>query len=203
MPDTASQRHTFTGVDATACAAWLAAMGRVRPALTLLSDVIAMGEITGRASGPALRVAQAPFAADDPWIALQWTNPRLKAPAQGRLSLLLHTPAGLEADRPLGGFLVDAWADALPPPTRDTSLAVHNNGPNTRAPQAVLLAVAPDTGVPAWTTETLAATLQDTLATLIMRQSHLILYNPMIHLGHRTDGVGISYDTVGRAGPGT
>lgn len=196
-------QNTFAGVDATVCAAWLGAMGSVRAALTLLGDVIAMGEITGRASGPALRVAQAPFAADDPWIALQWTNPRLKAPAQGRLSLLLHAPAGLVANQPLSGFLVDAWADALPPAKRDTSLAVHNNGPDTRAPAAVLLAVAPDTGVPTWTTDMLAATLQDTLGTLIMRQSHLILYNPMIHLGHRSDGAGISYDKVGRAGPVT
>ncbi|GAA3349603.1 hypothetical protein GCM10020358_72360 [Amorphoplanes nipponensis] len=153
-------QHSFAGVDVASCAAWLTSMGRLRPGLTPLDDVLAMAEITGRASAPALRVAQAPFVADDPWIALQWTNPRLKAPAAGRLSLLLHAPAGVVANRPLGGFLVDTWADAVPPPKRDTSLAVHHNGPNSRAPQAVLLAVAPDPGVPLWTTDTtLAATL--------------------------------------------
>ncbi|MFI6272795.1 hypothetical protein [Micromonospora zamorensis] len=194
---------TFAGVDVTSCASWLMSMGRLRPDLTLLADVLAMAEITGRATGPALRVAQAPFVADDPWIALQWTNPRLKAPAAGRLSLLLHAPAGVVANRPLGGFLVDTWADAVPPPKRDTGLAVHNNGPNSRAPQALLLAVAPDTGVPVWTTDMLAATLKDTLDTLIMRQSHLLLYNPMIHLGHRSDGAGISYELAGSGGPVT
>lgn len=196
-------QDTFAGVDATTCAAWLTSMARVRPNLTLLGDVLAMVEITRRAPGPALRVAQAPFVPDDPWIALQWTNPRLTAPAAGRLSLLLHAPAGVVANRPLGGFLVDTWADAVPPLKRDTSLAVHHNGPNTRAPQTLLLAVAPDTDIPLWTTDMLTATLKDTLENLIMRQSPLLLYNPMIHLGHRTDGNGISYEKAGSAGPVT
>ena len=125
-------QNTFTGVDIAACAAWLEAMARVRPALAPLADVIAMAEISDRAPAPPLRIAQAPWVPGDPWIAVQWTNPSLKAPAQGRLSLLLHAPAGLVPTQQLGGFVVDAWADAVPPPKRDTSLAVRNNGPNTQ-----------------------------------------------------------------------
>lgn len=197
---TTPPQTTFAGLDVTKCASWLEAMARVRPALTLLGDVLAMAEISGRATAPPLRLAQAPFVADDPWIAVQWTNPRLKSPAAGRLSLLLHAPAGLVATQPVGGFLVDTWADAVPPPKRDTSLAVHSNGPDTRAPQTVLLAVAPDTSVPTWTTDMLTASFRDTFEAMMMRQGFLLLYNPTIHLGHRTDGVGISYEKAGPAG---
>jgi hypothetical protein len=85
----------------------------------------------------------------------------------------------------------------VPPPKRDTGLAVRHNGPNTRAPQTVLLAVAPDTAVATWTTDMLAACLRDLIDAVVIRQGTLFLYKPIIHLGHRTDGAGISYDGVG------
>jgi hypothetical protein len=185
------------GIDVTTCSSWLESMARVRPALVPMADVLAIAEISGRSPGPALRIAQAPFVANDPWVALKWLNPIAKAPAQGRLSLVLHAPAGVDAAQPLGGFLVDAWADAIPPAKRDTGLAIRNNGPNTRAPQTLLLAVAPDLSVPTWTAGMLSACLRDLLDAVVLRQGILFLYNPLIHLGHRTDGVGISYDAAG------
>jgi hypothetical protein len=176
------------------CAGWLETMGRVRPALTPLTDIMALAEMSGRAAAPPLRIAQAPWSPGDPWIALGWTNPQTQAPATGRLSLVLHAPADLDPAGRLGGFLIDAWADAVPAAGRDTALAVRHNGPNTRAPQTMLLAVAPDTSVPAWTTATLAACLRETLDAVILRQGILFLYRPLTFLGHRPDGAGISYD---------
>jgi hypothetical protein len=187
---------SFT-TDEAVCAGWLELTARVRPALTALGDVQAMAEISGRASAPPLRIAQAPFAAGDPWIGVKWTNPVTKAPALGRLSIVFHAPGGLDPTQPLGGFLIDAWSDAVPPPRRDTGLAVRQNGPNTRAPQTILLAVAPDLSQPAWTAEMLAACLRDLLDSVVLRQGVLFLYKPIIHLGHRPDGSGISYDGVG------
>jgi len=186
-------------VSVAACAAWLEAMAHVRPALTHLGDVIAMAEISGRSPVPPLRIAQAPWVADDPWIGLGWINPRTTAPAQGRLSLVLHAPAGVDPSHEIGGFLVAAWADAVPPQKRDTALAVRNNGPNTRAPQTMVLAVAPDTTVATWNAEMLAACFRDLLDAVLIRQQLLNDHRPLIHFGHRTDGVGISYDGAGPA----
>jgi hypothetical protein len=184
-------------VSAAGCAAWLEAMARVRPALTRLGDVMAMTEISGRTSGPPLRIAQAPWVTNDPWIGLGWSNPRTKAPAQGRLSLVLHAPAGVDPSQELGGFLIDAWADAVPPQKRDTALAVRHNGPDTRAPQTMLVAVAPDTTAATWSSEMLVACLRDLLDAVVIRQGVLatpLVSRPVIHLGRRTDGVGISFD---------
>ena len=184
--------------DEARCAGWLEAMGRVRPALTRLADVLALAEISGRTAVPPLRIGQAPLTAGDPWIGLGTVDRATRTVTAARLSLVLHAPAGVDPDGALGGFLVDSWSDVVPPARRDTGLAVRNNGPNTRAPQAMLLAVAPDTGVPAWTTGALVGCLRDTLETVLLRQGLLFLFKPLTFLGRRTDGAGISYD---RAGP--
>lgn len=185
-------------VSVAACASWLDWMARVRPALTGLGDVLAMAEISARSSVPPLRIAQAPWVADDPWIGLAWTNPRTQEPAQGRLSLVLHAPAGVDPSHAVGGFLIDAWTDAVPPKQRDTALAVRNNGPNTRAPQTMLLAVAPDTSVATWSVEVLATCFRDLLDAVVIRQGMPLLFtDATIFLGRRPDGTGISYDGAG------
>jgi hypothetical protein len=184
-------------VDEARCAGWLEAMGRVRPALTRLADVLALAEISGRTAVPPLRIGQAPLAAGDPWIGLRTLRPDSRTVTAARLSLVLHAPAGVDPAGALGGFLVDSWSDVVPPARRDTGLAVRHNGPNTRAPQVMLLAVAPDTAVPVWTTEALAACLRDTLESVLLRQGILFLYKPLTFLGRRADGAGISYDGSG------
>lgn len=184
-------------VSTAACASWLDWMTRVRPALTGLGDVLAMAEISGRSAGPPLRIAQAPWLADDPWIGLAWTNPRTKDAAQGRLSLVLHAPAGVDPAHAMGGFLIDSWTDAVPPRKRDTALAVRNNGPNTRAPQTMLVAVAPDTSVATWSAEVLATCLRDLLDAVVVRQGVMFLWEPTLFLGRRADGTGISFPGVG------
>jgi hypothetical protein len=97
----------------------------------------------------------------------------------------------------VAGFLIDAWSEAMPLPRRDTGLVVHHNAPNTCAPQAVLLAVAPDTGVATWSTATLAQVLRDTAATaasgVVMRYLLQLFVPPLTHLGQRSDGSAMGF----------
>jgi hypothetical protein len=153
-----------------------------------------MSELTGGVTtAPRLRIAQAPFTDGDPWIAVGWTNPRSNAAATGRLSVLFHAPAGLDPSRPLGGFLNDAWVDTLPAANQDTALALRFNGPDTRPPQTVLLAVASDTARPTWTTDLMVATLRDTLHTTLLRLGGYASFLSMAHLGESADGSGVTF----------
>jgi hypothetical protein len=66
----------------------------------------------------------------------------------------------------VSGLVIDEWGEQLPRRGADgsatvtTGVAVNANAPNARAPQAVLLAVAPDAN--RWTTQRLLAVLAET-----------------------------------------
>ena len=190
----ASPPQDTLGVDGARCASWLELAGRVHPSARRLADILSLAELSGRLGEPGLRVAQSPWVTGDPWIATAWTNTGTSAPAAGRLSIVFHAPAGLDPSRAIGGLLIDAWSETLPASRRDTGLAIHFNGPNTRPPQTLLLAVAPDTSVPSWTAEMMSATLRDTLQAVFNRP--LFGLYPMLStmaLGRSADGTGISF----------
>jgi hypothetical protein len=110
--------------------------------------------------------------------------------------VLIHAPAGFAADAPLGGLLVDAWAETIPAAKRDTAMALRFNNAGTRAPQAVLLAVHPDPAQ-AWTTTTLVEILQQTLLLTRLRMQPPTSFStgglmPFAWLGQRP-GSGLSF----------
>ena len=135
-------------------------MGRTHANVARVTEVFLRREAQGRPLEP-LRVAQAPFAAGDKWIATSFTGTGGRTPA-GRLSVVLHAPLGLAPTAALGGLLIDAWTETVPAKVRDTAMALHFNNASTRAPQVVLLGVSPDPSR-AWTVDTLVAVLRDTI----------------------------------------
>jgi hypothetical protein len=173
-------------------AAWLDGIGRVRAGADRLGALLRHLEVTRDASS-ALTVAQAPARAGERWIATHFDG----AETVGRLSMLLHTPLGLDPTRAVGGLVVDAWSEPIPARARDTAMALRFNAPNTRAPQAILLAVCPDLAA-GWSTELLVSIIADTLdharlrmlpPTTLTRSGH----RPMVYLGQRADGSGVSF----------
>jgi hypothetical protein len=186
--------QTF-GMPVARCAAWLATVGRVQPGAQHLSDVLATSELTGRTTQPALRIAQWPWNASDPWIATGFRNEATREAASGRLSILLHAPLGFDASSAMAGFVLATWTEMVPEPLRDTALAIHHNGPNSRAPQALLLAVAPDLGRTTWSVETIRETLTDLVRATYFRQGFWAMFAPAVsYMGHRTDGDAVSFD---------
>ena len=174
-------------------------MGRTHANVARVTEVFLRREAQGRPLEP-LRVAQAPFATGDKWIATTFTGAGGRTPI-GRLSVVLHAPLGLAPAAPLGGLLIDAWTETVPAKVRDTAMALHFNNASTRAPQVVLLGVSPDPSR-AWTVDTLVAVLRDTLTfTRIRMQPSTTLtqagHMPLVYLGQRPGSSRISFSVEG------
>jgi hypothetical protein len=119
-----------------------------------------------RGASLGLSVGQLPFVAGERWVGLPLVpaapTARPPRPLGGRLSLVVHSPTTVNVMRPVAGLLVDEWIEVVPSPQETTGLVFHFDQPSARAPQVILLAVAPDTQ-PTWSLETLEATLLETL----------------------------------------
>lgn len=192
LPPTAS----LLGGDAIAPIAWLDAIGRTRPAAARLAELLQRIDIAGSASPSTLRIAQAPYTDGDKWIATSFVDKGGKR-SNGRLSVVIHSPAGFSPTQALGGLLLDAWTETIPYEKRDTAMALRYNSPGTRAPQAILLAVHPDPSR-AWTSDTLVSVLAETLQLTRMRMQPPTTFSrggqlPLTWLGQRANGAGISF----------
>jgi DNA uptake protein ComE-like DNA-binding protein len=67
------------------------------------------------------------------------------------------------SDKSICGLKIDAWLEALPGETANTSVAFHFDAPNTQAPQSLLLAVPPDRDKPCWEIDDLVQIISDTM----------------------------------------
>ena len=144
---------------------WFQRAARVREGAGRLHTSLLFAEaLSGTSLG--LTVAQLPHVPNDRWVGLPLapTTPgaRPPRPPGGRLSLVVHTPTAVNATRPVAGLLIDEWTETVPSPQETTGLVFHFDQPSARAPQAILLAVAPDART-TWDFETLEATLLETL----------------------------------------
>jgi hypothetical protein len=101
-------------------------------------------------------VRQLPYKQNERWAGLPGEL------SGSRLSLVLHAPAELDLSKPIAGLLIDEWVEVVPSKEETTGLTFHYDAPQSRAPQAILLAVAPDER-PEWDLETLEATVLETL----------------------------------------
>ncbi len=176
--------------------AWLDANGRTHPNAAHLAEVLLRRDIATGGAPASLRIAQAPWQDGDRWIGTAFTSAS-GAPPVGRLSVLIHAPAGFAPDAPLGGLLIDAWTETIPSAKRDTAMALRFNNAGARAPQSVLLAVNPDPSH-AWTTTTLVEILQQTMLLARMRMQPPGTFStgglmPFAWLGQRADGTGLSF----------
>lgn len=182
--------------DPLAPSAWLDAVGRVHSRAGTLAEVLLRKEIASGVSAAPLRIAQVPWKDGDRWIATAFTSAS-RQPATGRLSVLIHAPAGLNTTASMGGLLVDAWTDTIPDPVRDTAMALRFNNASTRAPQTILLAVNPNPAQ-AWTTDVLVDVLLQTLTLARLRVQPATLLSrgglmPFAWLGQRPGSTGISF----------
>jgi hypothetical protein len=148
------------GGDPLAAVTWLQRAAHVREGVARLDDALLYADALESPERLGLRVAQLPYRPDDRWVGLPETPDR---PIEGgRLSLVAQSPVLPAADRPLAGLVVDEWTEVVPAATQVTGLGFHFDQPNSRAPQAILLAV-PPTEDHVWDLDTLEAVLLETL----------------------------------------
>lgn len=140
---------------------WFQRVVRVREgaarldAALLYAEALAGDSLKVTARDP-FTVRQLPYKQNERWAGLPGEL------SGSRLSLVLHAPAELDLSKPIAGLLIDEWVEVVPSKEETTGLTFHYDAPQSRAPQAILLAVAPDERTE-WDLETLEATVLETL----------------------------------------
>ncbi|MEU6806995.1 hypothetical protein, partial [Streptomyces neyagawaensis] len=102
-----------------------------------------------------------PAAGDEPEAAADGSPVRI--PAGGVSIALAGFGARPSADGPHALLAVDSWVEVVPNAEEDTAVAYHADVPDNCAPQALLLAVHPDPGLP-WDDDTVADVVRETAA---------------------------------------
>jgi hypothetical protein len=170
---------------------FLADIAAVREPIKRVSEALLLTEALGFPG--TLRVAQlAPAGAVGAgrWIGGP-LDPDAPAPQEPVSNLVLDAPAGFDGTGPAVALVVDQWTDVVPLRERRGSeadapideratsgIAFNAMAPSARAPQTMLLAVAP--GTDRWTTGMLTQTLLETLDLAKLRLVTL----------ERTNGIG-------------
>jgi hypothetical protein len=148
------------GGDALAANTWFSRHARVRDGVARALNCLRGAEVLGTGDRLRLSVAQLPFVATERWVGLPRVPGKPLPPS--KLSLVLHTPAAVDAADLLGGVLVDEWTEIVPDARETTAITFQFNPPDAVAPQSVLLAVPPVLGAD-WTSDTLRQVLEETL----------------------------------------
>jgi predicted nucleic acid-binding Zn-ribbon protein len=148
------------GGDQLAALTWLQRAAHVRDGASRLETALLYAQATASPQTLHLRVAQLPRQAGDRWAGLPAT-PQQPIPS-GRLSLVVQSTAPPASGAALAGLVVDEWTEVIPDRTQLTGISFHTDQPAARAPQAILLAVAP-TEAHVWSLATLEATVLETL----------------------------------------
>jgi hypothetical protein len=151
---------SLQGGDVLAATTWSARISRVRPGAGRLHDALTAAEATGGTAGLTFTIAQLPYAAGDLWVALPF--PPGQRPAGSRISLAVATTGALDVTKAVAGLVADEWVEVVPDPAQTTGVAFEYAGPGATAPQAILLAVAPDSTA-GWTPAALTATVSQAL----------------------------------------
>ncbi len=133
---------------------WFQRIARVRDGAARLDTTMQYSEAL---NGPLLnfQIGQLPYGDGERWIAVK------SPPSGNRLSLACLTTV-TDFTKPLAGLLVEEWVESIPNKEEVTGLTFHYDAPQPRAPQALLLALAPE-GIKKWDSMTLEATLRETL----------------------------------------
>jgi hypothetical protein len=150
--------QAIQGGDTLASIRWMQQAARVRDGVGYLDTALMFAEAFAGRTLLQLDVAQLPTVDNDRWVALD--SP--KAPSANTLSLVAFSPTPYLAGSAVAGLMVDEWTDVWPSKSQTTGVTFQYTDPIARAPQAVLLAVAPD-DFPEWTLESVEGSVLEAL----------------------------------------
>jgi len=155
-----AESATMLAADPEAADRWLLQLSHIRPAVERVDLASALTRLLG-ADKPRLTVAQLPATPGDRWLALPVdpANP----PASGRVAIEAFATGDPPAATVLAGLLLDEWLDRIPSQATSTGVSFNYPEPMARTPQALLLAVCPDTRS-AWDGGLILTILEESLA---------------------------------------
>ncbi len=132
--------------------AWLGKVATVHPAVSNLVDAVAGAEALAEDwvsdAGPSLDVAiaQFPSAAYDRWVGLPFAD----TPPPGNSLSIALVGTGPLVPGDTSALVVADWTEVVPSSSETTAITYQFEAPSAQAPQAILIAVAPDLGIPEW-----------------------------------------------------
>jgi hypothetical protein len=155
-----AQSATMLAADPEAADRWLLQLSHIRPAVEQVDLASALTRLL-KAPKPGLTVAQLPPTPDDRWLGLPVdpANP----PVSGRVAIEAFASGDPSTAAVLAGLLLDEWPDRIPGQATTAGVSFNYPEPLARTPQALLLALCPDTR-PAWDGELILTILEETLA---------------------------------------
>jgi hypothetical protein len=118
---------------------WLYDHARVRPACAALIVAYDIAQSLGTPAGLDVRATHLPATGDT----VRWAGDS-DTPPPAVINVVAVRPAGTDPSRVITGLAVDAWTQTIPDQQIHTGLAFHYDRPTATAPQALLVAVAPD-----------------------------------------------------------
>ncbi|CAN5598258.1 hypothetical protein BH09PSE5_BH09PSE5_28830 [soil metagenome] len=183
------------GGKAHALESWLETHGRVRPAVGRLADVLLAARLRPASSALPLRAMQlpaepfpdAPEAERGSWVGVTFPSALGPEPVA---SLVMQTLGTIDLTAGVGVLVIDEFSEVLPSSEATTAMAFGFDAPGARPPQSLLLAVPSQKGV-AWTVDSLAALIGETVDLAKIRMVDLSAvawagrFLPTVHL---TDG---------------
>jgi hypothetical protein len=139
---------------------WFQRIAKVRKEVGNLETMLLYAEAaSGGGEGISFDVAQLPYLSKDKWVGNKLVQGQKLG---GQLSLVAHRPGGFNRIDWLTGLVIDELVEVIPNEEETTAVSFHYDAPGAVAPQAVLLALAPDVNRP-WDENTLEAILLETL----------------------------------------
>lgn len=228
-PDSSDSLKTSLADTAKARAAWrtlarenrlnepmvLQQMTHLEPAASRTDYVMNLAAVVqSRAEGHAvavgeLEVAQLPYEQGSPWLGIR--IPAGQFPwdraMYGKCALLLWTPGALTgASSPsVCGLKFDEWVERIPNNTERTAVAFHYEELTARAPQTLLIAVAPPGKT--WSAQLLFDTIRETFKFAKVRTvdpeslRDVGQIVPALYCAYNAGGLTISTDLVGLSNP--
>lgn len=171
------------GRDGLAAVTWLQRAAHVREGAGRLERTLLYAEAIGSPERLDLAVAQLPHRQGDRWVGLPETP---EHPIEGgRVSIVAQGGGRLpRPGAPVTGLVVDEWTEVVPARTQVTGVGFHFDQPDSRPPQAILLAVLPTEGH-IWDLDTLEAVLLETFDLARLRLVDLDLLGRDLGAGER------------------
>ena len=147
-----SREELAAVVDESSRRSWIQQAARVSPQMSELELALLLSEALGVDHAYSVEVAQLPWKDGEPWIGadliLDDDNP-----IQATTSIASIGPGSFQETGSIVGLFVDAINDRVPPAAHTGGLAFPFDQPSARAPQAIVIAVAPDVETVLATTE--------------------------------------------------
>lgn len=160
---------------------WIMGLSRVKESMNHLEQFSLMQSILGGQDEMGLSFAplQLPYRSNDNWVGMELPLDYYKNHQNDsafvsldKLSLVLAFPDSFSSHNPLAGIIIDEWTESIPNQEETIGVAFHYDEPNAEPPQAILLAIHPETiknGGKKWHWNQLKDTLHTTLALAKMR----------------------------------